>query len=98
MKFSYSWIRDLSMAWMCRRALERLITMKTAECEGVEDGGRAAGGGAVGGREMVESGVEADRQAKHHNVKASARRWIEPMRVRLRKDRGVRRAELPRRA
>src|SRR5580658_4750210 len=37
MKFSYSWIRSLVDGLdMPAEALERLITMKTAECEGVE--------------------------------------------------------------
>ena len=37
MKFSYSWIRSLVDGLdMPAGALKRLITMKTAECEGVE--------------------------------------------------------------
>src|ERR1700733_8315455 len=40
MKFSYSWIRSLVDGLdMPAEALERLITMKTAECEGVETTG-----------------------------------------------------------
>ena len=37
MKFSYNWIRELVPGLdALRRPLERLITMKTAECEGIE--------------------------------------------------------------
>ena len=37
MKFSYNWIRELVEGLDCAPApLERLITMKTAECEGIE--------------------------------------------------------------
>ncbi len=41
MKFSYSWIRSLVDGLdIPAEALERLITMKTAECEGVETVGQ----------------------------------------------------------
>ncbi|MGA1995568.1 MAG: phenylalanine--tRNA ligase subunit beta [Bryobacteraceae bacterium] len=41
MKFSYNWIRELVEGLDCPPApLERLITMKTAECEGIEAVGR----------------------------------------------------------
>ena len=40
MKFSYNWIRELVPGLdTSAQALERLITMKTAECEGVEEAG-----------------------------------------------------------
>ena len=40
MKFSYNWIRELVAGLDCAPgALERLITMKTAECEGIEPSG-----------------------------------------------------------
>ena len=65
MKFSYNWIRefveDLNQA---PGPLERLITMKTAECEGIE---------AVGG--LLERACAARVQSVEpipgsHNVKA----------------------------
>src|SRR4051812_26874492 len=37
MKFSYTWLRDLTGAPADPHELGRLITMKTAECDGVED-------------------------------------------------------------
>ena len=44
MKFSYNWIREFVAALdTAGPPLERLITMKTAECEGIEDDRRAAG-------------------------------------------------------
>jgi phenylalanyl-tRNA synthetase beta chain len=40
LKFSYNWIRELVAGLDCAPgALERLITMKTAECEGIEPSG-----------------------------------------------------------
>src|SRR5882762_4902159 len=40
MKFSYNWIRELVPGLdTSPKALERLITMKTAECEGIEEAG-----------------------------------------------------------
>src|SRR6266581_747781 len=40
MKFSYNWISDLVEGLdLTPRDLERLLTMKTAECEGVEEVG-----------------------------------------------------------
>jgi phenylalanyl-tRNA synthetase beta chain len=40
MKFSYNWLRDLTHGLAAAPdALERLITMKTAECEGIETTG-----------------------------------------------------------
>src|SRR5208337_2684192 len=45
MKFSYNWIRELVPALdVPPAALMRLITMKTAECEGVEEVGVALAG------------------------------------------------------
>ena len=44
MKFSYNWIRELVEGLDCTPgALERLITMKTAECEGIEIAGEMLG-------------------------------------------------------
>ena len=43
MKFSYNWIREFVPGLTQAPApLERLITMKTAECEGIEEDRRAA--------------------------------------------------------
>jgi len=40
MKFSYNWISELVEGLdLTPRDLERLLTMKTAECEGIEDVG-----------------------------------------------------------
>jgi len=40
LKFSYNWISDLVEGLdLTPRDLERLLTMKTAECEGVEEVG-----------------------------------------------------------
>src|SRR5271166_5236114 len=45
MKFSYNWIRELVPELdVPPAALMRLITMKTAECEGVEEVGTALAG------------------------------------------------------
>jgi phenylalanyl-tRNA synthetase beta chain len=64
LKFSYNWIRqfvpDLHEA---PGALERLITMKTAECEGVEPVGELLGGACVARVESVEP------IANSHNAK-----------------------------
>ena len=54
MKFSYNWIREFVDGLDQRPApLERLITMKTAECEGIEAVGellerRLRGAGRIG--------------------------------------------------
>ncbi len=62
MKFSYSWIRSLVDGLdVPAQSLERLITMKTAECEGIETAGELLAG-AVPAR--VES-VEAIEGGKH---------------------------------
>ncbi len=67
MKFSYNWIRqfvpDLREA---PGPLERLITMKTAECEGVEPAGELLSGACVARVESVET------IANSHNSKAVA--------------------------
>ncbi|MEP6714945.1 MAG: phenylalanine--tRNA ligase subunit beta [Terriglobia bacterium] len=66
MKFSYSWIREfVSGLDVPAQALERLITMKTAECEGIEAVGVLLAG-AVAAR---VDGVEPIEGSK--NVKAS---------------------------
>src|SRR5215469_85944 len=66
MKFSYSWIRSfIDGLDIPAEALERLITMKTAECEGVETtGGLLAEASAA----IVES-VDPIHDSK--NVKAT---------------------------
>ncbi len=65
MKFSYSWIRSLVDGLdVPAEALERLITMKTAECEGVETTGTLLA-------DAVAATVEnAEPIAGTHNVKA----------------------------
>src|SRR5271165_4909490 len=48
MKFSYNWIRELVPELdVPPAALMRLITMKTAECEGVEEVGAALAGASI---------------------------------------------------
>ena len=48
MKFSYNWISELVDGLdLTPRDLERLITMKTAECEGIEEVGALLGGASV---------------------------------------------------
>ena len=65
MKFSYSWIRSLVDGLdVPAEALERLITMKTAECEGVETVGTLLG-------EAVAATIESVNPIESsHNVKA----------------------------
>ena len=65
MKFSYNWIREFVDGLdVPAEALERLITMKTAECEGVETVGALLADAVAGdGRKR-----RADR--RQHNVKA----------------------------
>ncbi len=67
------------------RQLERLITMKTAECEGIEETGELLAGACVARVEAVEP------IAGSHNVKA-----VVDDRPLRREDRGLRRAQLPR--
>jgi phenylalanyl-tRNA synthetase beta chain len=66
LKFSYNWIRemveDLDYA---PGPLERLITMKTAECEGIEPAGELLAGACAARVESVEP------IAGSHNVKAT---------------------------
>lgn len=65
MKFSYGWIRSLVAGLdVPAEALERLITMKTAECEGVEAAGILL---AEASSAVVES---VEPIAGGHNVKA----------------------------
>lgn len=65
MKFSYNWIRDLVVDLGCPpSALERLITMKTAECEGIEPLGELLKHACLARVEKVEP------IANSHNVKA----------------------------
>ena len=64
MKFSYNWIRELVEAVDCApAALKRLITMKTAECEGIEPAGALLAGAVIARVETVEP-------LSGHNVKA----------------------------
>ena len=64
MKFSYNWIRELVADLDCGPApLERLITMKTAECEGIEPAGALLAGAVI-------AHVETAEPAAGHNVTA----------------------------
>ncbi len=66
MKFSYSWIREFVEGLdVPAQALERLITMKTAECEGIENSGALLAGAVAARVEAVEP------IAGSHNVKAT---------------------------
>jgi phenylalanyl-tRNA synthetase beta chain len=65
LKFSYNWIREFVPALkMAPGPLERLITMKTAECEGVEPAGELLALACLARVESVEP------IANSHNVKA----------------------------
>jgi phenylalanyl-tRNA synthetase beta chain len=65
-KFSYNWIREF-VPGLTQAAgpLERLITMKTAECEGIERAGELLEGAVVARVESVEP------IAGSHNLKAA---------------------------
>jgi phenylalanyl-tRNA synthetase beta chain len=64
-KFSYNWIREFVPGLTQAAApLERLITMKTAECEGIEEEGALLAVARVARVESVEPIAES------HNVKA----------------------------
>jgi phenylalanyl-tRNA synthetase beta chain len=66
LKFSYNWIRELVDGLdLAPAALERLITMKTAECEGVEPIGELLGAACLARVESVEP-IDGS-----HNVKAT---------------------------
>src|SRR5579871_5893063 len=65
MKFSYNWIRSLVVGLdVPAEALERLITMKTAECEGVETVGALLAEASIATVQSVEP------IAGGHNVRA----------------------------
>ncbi len=65
MRFSYNWIREYIPALETpARQLERLITMRTAECEGIEEAGSLLAG-ACAARVVSVEPVPAS-----HNVKA----------------------------
>jgi phenylalanyl-tRNA synthetase beta chain len=65
MKFSYNWIREYVPALDTpARQLERLITMRTAECEGIEEAGGLLAGACAARVVSVEPIPGA------HNVKA----------------------------
>ncbi len=56
MKFSYNWIRELVDGLDCPPgALERLITLKTAECEGIEPVGELLAAACIARVESVEA-------------------------------------------
>ncbi|MBI3470486.1 MAG: phenylalanine--tRNA ligase subunit beta, partial [Candidatus Solibacter usitatus] len=71
MKFSYNWIRELVDGLdLAPLDLERLITMKTAECEGLEEAGALLAGACaarviqveeIAGSENRKAVVETDR-------------------------------------
>ncbi len=66
MKFSYNWIREFVPGLdVPAEALERLITMKTAECEGVHTAGGLLAGAVAARVEAVEAIPGG------HNVKAT---------------------------
>ncbi len=87
MKFSYNWIRELVPGLdVAPKELERLITMKTAESEGVEEAGAQ-----LAERPARRACFPSNAIEGRHNVKAvveTGALWHE--------DGGVRRAELPR--
>ena len=65
MKFSYNWIRELVEDLTCAPGpLEKLITMKTAECEGIETVGELLDRACTARVETVEPIPDS------HNVKA----------------------------
>src|SRR5437868_7835012 len=65
MKFSYNWIGEFVEGLdVPAQALERLITMKTAECEGIENSGALLAGAVAARVDAVEA------IAGSHNVKA----------------------------
>src|SRR5580704_16592581 len=65
MKFSYNWIREFVRDLDCAPgALEKLITMKTAECEGI------AVTGALLDRACAARVVSVELIANSHNRKA----------------------------
>ena len=66
MKFSYNWIHDLvDHLDLPAAALERLITLKTAECEGIEPVSELLAAACIARVEAVEA------IAGSHNVKAT---------------------------
>ena len=66
MRFSYSWIKSMvSGLDVAPESLERLITMKTAECEGIETAGELLAGAVPARVEAVEQ-IEGGK----HVVKA----------------------------
>ncbi len=75
MKFSYNWIRTMVDGLdIPAQSLERLITMKTAECEGIETAGELLNGAVparveaveeiTGGRHVVKAIVDAGRYGR----------------------------------
>src|SRR5512135_2474631 len=65
MKFSYNWIREMVEGLECAPGpLERLITMKTAECEGIEVFGELLE------RACAARVVSVEPIPNSHNVKA----------------------------
>jgi hypothetical protein len=83
LKFSYNWIRELVPALDCSAGpLERLITMKTAECEGIEPAALLAGPALA----RVESVEPIRRQPQREGPGGLGRSAAR---------RGLRRAQLP---
>ena len=67
MKFSYNWIREhVPTLDTPARQLERLITMRTAECEGIEEAG------ALLAKAVIARVASVEPIAGAHNVKAMA--------------------------
>jgi phenylalanyl-tRNA synthetase beta chain len=63
-KFSYQWIRELVDGLDVEaKALERLITTRTAECEGIEPAGELLAGASVARVESVEA-IEGSKAVK----------------------------------
>lgn len=70
MKFSYNWIRSLVDGLdVPAESLERLITMKTAECEGIEIAGELLAG-AVPARVVAVEPIEGGRHVVRATVDA----------------------------
>ena len=74
MKFSYNWIRELVPGLDCAPGvLERQITMKTAECEGIEPSGELLRHACIARVESVEpigAHTSVEPAAGSHNVTA----------------------------
>ena len=68
MKFSYNWIREFVEGLDTPAAgLERLITMKTAECEGIE-----AVAAEYGAQEVIVVTITHDHEARRRSYELLA--------------------------